>query len=171
MKTCEDSTPSQVYNVRMSRVLILGYGNPLRGDDGFGPALAQRLQGALHGNDAIEIIASHQLALEYAEPLSRAERVVFMDARDGDTPGEIFFEKLPNAADVPAQGAPARFTHHLSPQTLLAYTQSLYGARPSEAFLLSVCGKNFGYSETLTTAVADALERAYQQLLGFCKTS
>ncbi len=155
----------------MSRILILGYGNPLRGDDGFGPALAQRLQDALRNNDAIEIIASHQLALEYAEPLSRAERVVFIDARDCGTPGEIFFEKLPNAADVPAHGAPARFTHHLSPQTLLEYAQFLYGARPPEAFLLSVCGNDFGYRETLSAAVADALERAYQQLLGFCRTA
>ena len=150
----------------MTRVLILGYGNPLRGDDGFGPALAQRLQNdfsELHGDSDVEIIASHQLALEYAEPLSRARRVVFVDANAGGTPGVLVFQSV----DAMSQVA-ARLTHHLSPQTLLTYADSLYGARPSEAFLLSVSGEHFGYSETLSDTVTEALERAHAQLLEFC---
>lgn len=150
----------------MTRVLIIGYGNPLRGDDCFGPALARRLQDNAR-NDAEEsrcnpddeIIARHQLTPELAEPVSRAECVVFIDAAGGGTPGEISLQALQTAASPPT-----RFTHHATPETLLAYAQSLYGACPSEAFLLSVSGENFGYGERLSETVANALERARSQL-------
>lgn len=150
----------------MTRVLIIGYGNPLRGDDGFGPALAQRLQDSVQ-NDATEsccdpddeIIARHQLTLELAEPLSRAQRVVFIDAAARGTPGEISLQALQATVSPPT-----RFSHHAMPETLLAFAQSLYGACPSEAFLLSVSGENFGYGETLSETVANALERALSQL-------
>ena len=46
--------------LKMSHVLLIGYGNPLRRDDGFGSELAQRLQQEF--SDAnVEIIAAHQL--------------------------------------------------------------------------------------------------------------
>jgi hydrogenase maturation protease len=144
----------------MSRILIIGYGNSLRGDDGFGPALAQRLQDEFQDHADIEIIAGHQLTLEFAEPISRAQRVVFIDAAIGETPGEIAFQKIEPAPDALTQRLSPRFTHHLSPPTLLAYTQLLYKAHPSEAFLLSVTGKNFGYSEALSEPVENAMRRA-----------
>lgn len=159
----------------MTRVLIIGYGNPLRGDDGFGWHLAQSLQDAAQndaaesrrnslesrGHPDIQILAGHQLTLDLAEPLSRAQRVVFIDTAEGGTPGEISFHALQAAA-----AAPTPFTHHLTPETLLAHAQALYGASPSEAFLLSVGGENFTYSETLSETVAQALERARALLSG-----
>ena len=151
----------------MSRVLIIGYGNPLRGDDGFGPVLAQRLQNAFAGNGAIEIIAAHQLTIELAEPLSRAARAIFLDANNGDTPGEISLQTIDAARETFSQNN-ARFSHHLSPQMLLAYAQNLYGARPRETFLLSVSGANFEYSEELSAPVARAADEAFARVTALC---
>lgn len=148
----------------MTRLLVIGYGNPLRGDDGFGPALAAQLHDALQNHTAVEIIACHQLTPELAEPLSRAQRVVFIDAADGGAPGAIAWQDIQTAADAPTQTTAARFTHQLTPPTLLAYAQSLYGAAPAQAFLLTVGGENFGYGESLSASVAAAMPRAHARV-------
>ena len=70
----------------MARVLILGCGNPLRGDDGVGWHAAERLLKRSAELDAT-IKSCHQLTPELAEPVSKAERVIFIDARIGQTPG------------------------------------------------------------------------------------
>lgn len=147
----------------MARVLIIGYGNPLRGDDGLGLHLAQRLQDDAQDNADIEIIACHQLTLELAEPLSRAPRAIFVDAAESSAPGEMTVNTLDASSNVDV-----RFTHHLTPQTLLGYAQALYGARPSETFLITVCGKDFGYGETLSDTAARAMERARAHVLTLC---
>ena len=43
-----------------TNLLIIGYGNPLRGDDGFGWHAALRLREIIH-DDGIEILPVHQL--------------------------------------------------------------------------------------------------------------
>jgi hydrogenase maturation protease len=69
----------------MARVLIVGYGNPLRGDDGLGWHAAEALRAAL---PEAEILAVHQLTPELAEDASRAELVIFLDAAETGAPGE-----------------------------------------------------------------------------------
>ena len=64
----------------------------------------------------IEILALHQLSPELMEDVSRAARVVFIDASAETAPGE-----LRCASVVPAETAsPEAFTHHLTPQALMA---------------------------------------------------
>jgi len=72
----------------MARLLILGYGNPLRGDDGVGWHAVHRLRERSAELDA-DVMSCHQLTPELAEAVSRAERVIFIDARVGPTPGTV----------------------------------------------------------------------------------
>lgn len=65
----------------MAHTLIIGYGNPLRGDDGLGWHVAQRLAAVLPQHRA-RIEVCHQLTPELAEPISRADLVIFIDAED-----------------------------------------------------------------------------------------
>ena len=59
-------------------LLVVGYGNELRCDDGVGPKVAAALQEMkLPG---VRTITCHQLTPELAEPVSQARRVVFVDA-------------------------------------------------------------------------------------------
>jgi hydrogenase maturation protease len=123
-------------------VLIIGYGNPLRGDDGFGYRAAERIPGAL---------AVHQLTPELMDPISQADRVLFLDASAEGIPGEIRKRRLTPDPDARA------FTHHCTPESLLSGAQALYGRCP-EADLITVSGANFDLSDTLSPAVQKALE-------------
>lgn len=124
------------------RLLVIGYGNPLRGDDGFGYRAAERIPGA---------IAVHQLTPELVEPIARADRVVFLDATAEGAPGEIRRRAVHPAA------AESGFTHHATPEALLSGAIALYGRAP-EAEIVTVCGADFSVSETLSAAVAAALD-------------
>jgi hydrogenase maturation protease len=130
------------------KLLILGYGNPLRSDDGFGWQAAQRL-GCLVEDAGVDIQAVHQLTPELAEPVSRAGRVIFIDAGRDGTPGEVRRQ--------PVQPEPAgAFTHHLTPAALLVLTRELYGRVP-QAELFSAAGESFEYGLVLSASMEAAL--------------
>jgi hydrogenase maturation protease len=133
-------------------VLVIGWGNPARGDDGLAwHALEQLASGPLGEN--VAVLLRHQLTPELAERVLPAERVIFVDASAQDPPGRIRCRRL-----SPAVGKPAFFSHHLTPGTLLALTQTLFGRCP-EAFSLSVGGADFSFSEALSPRVRSSLPR------------
>jgi hydrogenase maturation protease len=135
----------------MPHTLIIGYGNPLRGDDGFGWHAALRLRDLIH-DAGLEILAVHQLTPELMEPVSRARRVIFIDAAVGEEPGKL------TVATLTTTGGPAPvFTHFATPAGLLEGARSLYGAKP-EALLVTVVGLDFEIGEELSEPVRLALE-------------
>ena len=122
-------------------VLIIGYGNRLRGDDGVGFEAAERLDG----------MALPQLTPELMEPISQAGCVIFIDARAGGEPGSIQETKLaPAAASRP-------FTHYATPETLLAGARELYGRCPP-ATLITIAGSDFEIGHPLSRPVRQSLE-------------
>ena len=135
----------------MPHTLIIGYGNPLRGDDGFGWHAAVRLQGLIH-DDGIEILPVHQLTPELMDPISRVRRVIFIDAAVGEDAGKLTVTTL-----AATGGAPPAFTHFATPAALLEGARSLYGAKP-EALLVTVVGLDFEIGERLSEPVRLALE-------------
>ncbi len=134
----------------MTRVLVIGYGNTLRGDDGFGRRAAERLR-AIFDDPRIEVLSLHQLTPELMEPVSRAERVIFLDAAAGPVPGEIA------ATEIGPLDEPGGFTHFSTPGGLLAGALALYGTAP-KALLITVTGANFELGETLSQPVEHALQ-------------
>jgi hydrogenase maturation protease len=131
-------------------VLVIGYGNDLRGDDGAGPRVAAEV--AAWGWPGVEALAVHQLTPELAEPLSRAGRAVFVDAAVG---GEGVAAR--QLGPVPARGG---LGHASDPAGLLALARAVFGRCP-EAWLLAVPGSHFGFgpglSETAERGVVAAL--------------
>jgi hydrogenase maturation protease len=135
----------------MPHTLIIGYGNPLRGDDGFGWHAAMRLRDLIH-EAGIEILAVHQLTPELMEPVSRARRVIFIDAAVGEEPG-----KLTVAALGATGGLAPVFTHFATPAGLLEGARALYGAKP-EGLLITAVGLDFEMGAELSEPVRAALE-------------
>jgi hydrogenase maturation protease len=129
----------------MARVLVLGYGNPLRCDDSLGWQVAVQLFRANISPD-VEVLPCHQLTPELAEPVSRAEVVLFVDCRRDGIPGEFYCENLCQESGSIA------FTHNLSPSVLLDLSSELYGSCP-KAYLVSICGESFEAGESLSPAV------------------
>lgn len=131
-------------------VLVIGYGNPLRQDDGVGWHVAERLSETADAA-AVRCLALHQLTPDLAAPLSRAALAIFIDARDGGTPGSAACRLL-----QPAETTPESFSHRLDPPALLAATRSVYGTCP-DSYLITVSGGAFGYGEKLSLEVESAV--------------
>jgi len=147
------------FSIDMARTLIIGFGNPLRGDDAVGFLAAERLREHVLGAD-VEVLARHQLTPELMEPIGRAERVIFIDAALEGEPGGI------SAARVEARpDAEAAFTHFATPGALLAGARMLYGESPA-AVLICITGRDFGIGDRLSEPVGRALEELVKSGVG-----
>jgi hydrogenase maturation protease len=130
-------------------IFIIGYGNPLRTDDGIGACIAESLEERLDGA-AVCVHTAYQLTPEWVEPIRRAALIVFIDARVGDRPGTLIQEVVEPAACAGA------FTHHVSPATLLGAAQGLYGVTP-KGILISITGANFDFGSGLSSQLSESL--------------
>lgn len=147
--------------MKTSHALIIAYGNPLRADDSLAWRAADRLVEKFSPPE-VEVFRTHQLTPELAEKLAHFETVIFVDAssREGAQPGEVRVEQIhPQDTLVAA----ARFSHQLSPATLLSMSALLYGAVPC-AYAATVVGENFAHSETLSPTVARALPELVKRI-------
>lgn len=135
----------------MSRIVIIGYGNTLRGDDAVGwlaaEALAKRFDEA-----KVTVLTRHQLAPELAETISAFDVALFVDATQDGEPGEI------RCVDVEPLLVDSGFTHSASPEALLVLARELYGRAP-RGILISLCGEEFALGDRLSPAVERALPR------------
>jgi hydrogenase maturation protease len=122
-------------------LLILGYGNPLRGDDAMGLVAAERLGG----------IGAHQLTPELAERIAQADTVIFLDADATVAPGEISVKAVARAD--------ATLDHQATPAGLLRVAETVYGAKP-KAWLVGMGGEGFEPREGLSPAAERAVECA-----------
>jgi len=131
-------------------VLIIGYGNPLRGDDGIGWLAAgllaedPRLRGA-------RVLARHQLTPELAADLADASLVILVDVNVTADPGVVSVRGL----DGSRRSSPAS-THHADPGDLAALARELYGAAPA-VFVVSVGAASLDLGEGLSAPVEKAL--------------
>ena len=143
------------------KVLVIGYGNPLREDDGIGWRVIEeieRQESSIFNLQSLETIAVHQLLPELAEEVSGAELVIFVDASVEGEPGAIKIMEL--SPVVQEMGA---FTHHFDPAGLLGYARDLYGRFP-RAYLVAVTAVSLGYGEGLSETVEGALPEVLQHI-------
>jgi hydrogenase maturation protease len=141
-------------------MLVIGYGNPLRMDDGLGLRAAEALEQALPAGQC-EIIATHQLTPELCERIALASKVVFIDASaktNGEQAGQIGQQSLQGK-----QVSTTSFAHKVSPESLLALSSSLFGSTP-EAVLFSVEAASFDLGESLTPPVQAAMPELVQRI-------
>ena len=126
------SSPAAGNNARP--LLIYGYGNPGRQDDGIGVALVEQLEpwAAKAGISGLAFDTNYQLNAEDALAVAGARAVVFVDAvREGVAP--FSFQPLKPQATI------AFSTHAMSPESVLALAAELYNERPP-AWLLAIRG-------------------------------
>ncbi len=133
--------------------LVIGYGNPLRGDDAIGPAVAQAFEAA-DALDRTRAIVCHQLTPELAERIAGVDLVVFVDAAVDIAPGTVAVRQL-HGAPTPSWG----MGHIASPTALLELARALYGHSP-DAFLVLVGVSSLALSESLSDIAAAALPDA-----------
>ena len=126
---------------KAARVLVLGYGNPGRQDDGVGPAIVEELARlALPG---VTAESDYQLSIEAAADLAEADKAVFVDAAlAGPEPFQV--RRLAPSATISFS------THAFGPESVLAVCEDAYHRAP-EALLVGVRGYEFDIAEGLTS--------------------
>lgn len=137
-------------------VLVFGIGNSLRGDDEIGARILDLLRMRLVG-EGVELITCNQLLPEHASEVSRATRVVFLDATTAGDPGTV------TCASVLPCTPSEQFTHNLNPVMLLGAARDWFGYAPP-AFLITVAGVDFLSPEELSPAVREAIPEVLQTI-------
>lgn len=135
------------------KALVVGYGNPLRRDDGVGGEIARAF--AKDAVPGVEVLVCHQLTPELAERLATVHLVVFIDAQIGSAPGGIRISRAQHGDTTHG----SILVHHMTPVALLGLSMRLY-LRAPDAFLVTVAAGSFELGEGLSKPVAAALPAA-----------
>jgi hydrogenase maturation protease len=142
-----------------NKVLLIGYGNPGRLDDGLGPALAEAV-GAL-GLPGVAVDADYQLTVEHAHAVAQHDVVVFADAAvSGKEP--FSFSRL-----KPAETAGPGFTSHgVEPDEVLGLARDLFASR-TRGYMLGIRGYRFSeFGERLSEKAQTNLAEAVRFIAG-----
>lgn len=135
------------------KILIIGYGSPIRGDDALGPLAADRLEARVLP-EGVTVLSRHILTAELVADLVEQDRVIFLDAAVDVAPGEVRCQRI-----EPDETGVSTMAHFLDPRELLAWCATLYNRVP-EAYLVTAGGVSFEYASYTLTPVADvALDR------------
>ena len=139
-------------------ILVIGYGNTLRGDDGAGPRVVEALE-ALN-LPGVRTLACQLLTPELAAPLASARRAVFVDAAI-DTPGEVCWRKLE------PRDSSQIMAHAADPRTMLALSRDVFGNTP-EAWWLTIPAARMDFTEEISPATERCCAQALSALQEFC---
>jgi hydrogenase maturation protease len=134
------------------RVLLLGYGNPGRLDDGLGPALAAALEA--RRIPGLEVESDYQLTVEDAHAVAAHDVVVFADA---DVKGRepFYFRRV-----VEAAAGPGFSSHGAEPEEVLTLARRLFRA-DTRAYVLGIRGYEFDeFGERLSARAQANLDAA-----------
>ena len=143
----------------MRRVLVAGIGNIFFGDDGFGVAVAQKLEGAPmpEGTRVVDFgIRGVHLAYELLEP---HDLLVLVDAtsRDG-APGTLYLIDPESDPHALANAAPD--SHTMDPCAVLAAVQQMGGTLPKTRIVgcePDAVDEGIGLSATVQQAIEPAI--------------
>lgn len=144
-----------------NNILVIGYGNPGRVDDGLGPALAAELESMRL--DGVDVDSDYQLTVEDAAAAAEHEVVIFADA--DQTGAEPFsFQAVEPKAD---QGFS---THGVEPPAVMAMAHELF-APGSKGYTLGIRGYEFGeFGERLSPRAKENLAAAVDFLRTLLRT-
>ncbi|MCC6621506.1 MAG: carbamoyltransferase HypF [Deltaproteobacteria bacterium] len=145
-------------------MLVLGVGNPSRGDDALGPTVIERLGEVLADEVAagrMELLTDFQLQVEHALDLAGRARVCFVDA-SVSAAAPFSWSRLEPRDDASAT------SHAMSPGAALATLLRLGGA-PPEAWVRGVRAERFELGEALSPAAAGHCDAAVRHLVGWAR--
>ncbi len=137
-------------------LLIYGYGNPGRQDDGLGNAMIERLEEfiAQEKINNVKLDSNYQLNIEDALEMNGNDFVLFVDAS--------LEEEVEDFSLSPVQPSKkVEFTmHSTSPGFILNLCRELYGSAP-QTYLLHIKGYSWDLKEDLTEGARQNLDKAF----------
>jgi hydrogenase maturation protease len=140
----------------VTRILVAGVGNVLRGDDGFGPAVVGRLRDLPAGAEVLETGIGGIALLQ--ELLAGCDGLVIVDAVDrGAEPGTVF-ELRPEVGDA----VHVADVHLANPDRVLAMARTM-GALPER---VRIVGCQPAVVDDLVQGLSPAVEHAIEHAVG-----
>ena len=132
-------------------ILLLGFGNPSRGDDALGVLLLERIPAAcLH---TVELLTDFQLQIEHALDLKQRQLVLFADASVANTQ-PIHFSQLQPVCDN------SYTTHAMNPAAVMQVYSDIEKTAPPPCFLLTMQAVRFELGEGLSETAENSLRAA-----------
>jgi hydrogenase maturation protease len=135
-------------------VVVIGVGNVLRGDDGIGPAVAERVRAVAPADVAVSVCEAEPSRL--IEAFENADLAVLIDATStGAPPGTMHRFDASDAA-VPSRELRSS-THALGIGEALELARAL-GRLPRRAIVFGVEGSDYTARDGMTAAVQAAVD-------------
>ncbi len=144
----------------MTKKIVIGIGNPLRGDDAFGYVVVNEFI-AKHGeaqNEEVDCFHMQQLGLELLPYFEDCETLIFVDASVKVEEGVVKTELI-----EPGTMIDNPVSHFFDPETLLSSTFALYQRHP-KTYLISVGAKDFEIREGLTAPIEAAVPEVLKEI-------
>ncbi len=144
----------------ISKLLLLGYGNPGRGDDALGPLFIEcikqlNFKHVICQNDM-------QLQIEHVTDMTECDQILFIDA-DTSCHEPYNFSMLTAAKDN------SYTSHAITPAALLYGYYQVYGRNAPSAFLLRIRGYQFTLGDPLSSQAAINLAAAIKFASQMCR--
>jgi hydrogenase maturation protease len=138
----------------MNKILVIGYGNTVRGDDAAGIQAAELIA---KRHPEIQSICMHQLMPEMAEQISECDIVFFVDA-------DANASKVSARLVEPTVETGQPRSHFITPESLLSLSLQLYQRKPSRAYVIGIPASNFEFSEELSARTLSAVEDCVKEV-------
>lgn len=137
------------------RVVILGLGNVLMGDDGLGPRVIERLEAEYEFGPGVTLMDLGTPGLHLAEYLVDADVLIVIDAVKVDgRPGEL--RRYRGSQMLPSPST-SRLTAHDPGLKEALWTLQLHGRAPSQVLLLAVIPAKIEIGLGLSPCVQEAI--------------
>lgn len=146
---------------------ILGFGNPVRADDGVGIYIIDQLKAQLHTGDHIQLFDMGTSAFEVLFQLKGNDRIILVDAviNSNEPVGSVF--KLPaSEIDAQIQDDPMVFLHGLKWDQALSYAKKMLREDypdDIEVYLIAIDSTSFNVG--MSDAAKEGGDKVVQLLL------
>lgn len=137
------------------QILLIGYGNPGRLDDGLGPLLADEIE-KMNLPD-VKVDSNYQLTVEDSAEVAKYEAVIFVDA-SVDCVEPFYFEEISPVSEI------SFTTHSIAPAGVLGLANELFGS-VAKGYILGIRGYEFNeFGERLSDKAKSNLAEAVQYI-------
>jgi hydrogenase maturation protease len=140
----------------MKSILLIGYGNSTRMDDGVGWYIANKIEENF--SNLVDVIKAYQLTVEMVDDIKDRDLVIFVDAHISNENDWFRSEEIKPDSSL------GLITHVIKPSNLLAFCENLYHRHP-KAYLYSVKGVEFDFGEELSEQTRKLADEAIQKIV------
>lgn len=144
-----------------AKILIVGIGNTIRGDDGIGAYVCSVIEKrALSG---VTTLQTHQLHIELLDEFLQYDYILLVDATAEIKP--VILQSL-----IAEKGSPVSSSHHVNANLLVSLASQLYQKELS-ILLCAVSGNCFEMGEQLSITAKQNADRAVECICEWISTT